>query len=152
MSVPPPHAATHPWAAGLREALAAAGADVVEQAVTSPELTREALTERLREAAQAELAGVVSLLSLDESAHDAPSADNAHAGVSAGLVGTVALVQALGDAGIDARLWAVTRGAVATDRADQPARPAQAQIWGLGPGAGREVPHRGGGLLDRPTK
>ena len=55
------------------------------------------------------VAGVVSLLGLDESACGAW-------GVPAGLAGTVALVQALGDAGVGARLWAVSSGAV-VDRA-----------------------------------
>ena len=37
----------------------------------------------------------------------------AHPVVPAGLAGTLALVQALGDAGVGARLWVLTRGAVA---------------------------------------
>ncbi|WP_037663602.1 SDR family NAD(P)-dependent oxidoreductase, partial [Streptomyces aurantiacus] len=143
----PESAAAHPWAAGVREALAAAGADVAELSVPSAESTREALAGRLREAAETGLAGVVSLLGLDESPH---GTHDAHGVVPAGLVGTVALVQALGDAGIGARLWVLTRGAVATDRADQPARPAQAQLWGLGRVAALECPDRWGGLVDLP--
>ncbi|MFE9122398.1 type I polyketide synthase [Streptomyces sp. NPDC007172] len=150
------NAANDPWVTDVREALAAAGADVVELSVSSRELTRGALAEQLREAGEAGLAGVVSLLSLDESeqeahgAHNAHHAPDAHGVVSAGLIGTVALVQALGDAGIGARLWAVTRGAVATDRVDQPARPAQAQVWGLGRVVALEFPDRWGGLVDLP--
>ena len=56
--------------------------------------------------------GVVSLLALDEAGGSAGCR-----GVPAAVVaGTLLLVQALGDAGIWARLWAVTCGAVA-DRA-----------------------------------
>ena len=36
--------------------------------------------------------------------------------VPGGLAATLALVQALGDAGVEARLWVVTRGAVAAAR------------------------------------
>ncbi|MFF9898017.1 type I polyketide synthase [Streptomyces longispororuber] len=134
-------------AADVVAALAQAGARVDEVRVTAAELTREGLAGRLREYAAApdgEPAGVLSLLALDESA----LAD--HPGVSAGLAGTVALVQALGDAGIGARLWAVTRGAVATEPADAPARPGQAEVWGLGRVAALEHPDRWGGLVDLP--
>ncbi|WP_159001056.1 SDR family NAD(P)-dependent oxidoreductase, partial [Streptomyces sp. SBT349] len=58
---------------------------------------------------------------------------------------TVALVQAMERAGLDAPLWLVTRGAVlgATDLE-------QAQVWGLGRVIGLEHPDRWGGLLDVP--
>ncbi|GAA2552924.1 hypothetical protein GCM10010435_24070 [Winogradskya consettensis] len=59
---------------------------------------------------------------------------------------TVTLVQALGDAGVDAPLWCLTRDATgATDAA-----PRQAQIWGLGRVAALEHPRRWGGLVDLP--
>ncbi|WP_033367928.1 beta-ketoacyl reductase, partial [Dactylosporangium aurantiacum] len=50
------------------------------------------------------------------------------------------IVQTLGDAGIDAPLWCVTRGA-ATD-------PAQRAVWGLGRVVALEHPDRWGGLID----
>ncbi|WP_425445796.1 type I polyketide synthase [Umezawaea tangerina] len=62
----------------------------------------------------------------------------------------LALVQALGDAGISAPLWCTTRGAVATGRADVVGNPDQATIWGLGLVAGLEHPDRWGGLVDLP--
>ncbi|QDQ14879.1 type I polyketide synthase [Streptomyces spectabilis] len=134
-------------AAEIVAALVRSGAQVDELRVAAGDMTRESLTVRLREhtaTADGEPNGVLSLLALDESA----LAD--HPGVSTGLAGTVALVQALGDAGIGARLWAVTRGAVATGRADAPARPGQAQAWGLGRVAALEHPDRWGGLVDLP--
>ncbi|WJV44905.1 SDR family NAD(P)-dependent oxidoreductase [Streptomyces flavofungini] len=135
------------WTVAVTEALARSGAQTHELRVAAGEMTREALAERLREQAagtDADLSGVLSLLALDE----APAADEA--GVSAGLAGTVALVQALGDAGIGARMWAVTSGAVATGPADHAALPAQAQVWGLGRVAALECPDRWGGLVDLP--
>ncbi|WNV84059.1 type I polyketide synthase [Umezawaea sp. Da 62-37] len=62
----------------------------------------------------------------------------------------LALVQALGDAGIPAPLWCATRGAVSTGRADAVDNPEQATIWGLGLVAGLEHPDRWGGLVDLP--
>jgi NAD(P)-dependent dehydrogenase (short-subunit alcohol dehydrogenase family) len=61
------------------------------------------------------------------------------------VASTLALFQALGDAGIDAPLWAVTRGAVASV-----SDPAQAGVWGLGRTAALEAPDRWGGLIDLP--
>ncbi|MGE7439671.1 type I polyketide synthase, partial [Kitasatospora sp. NPDC001175] len=69
---------------------------------------------------------------------------------SGGVAETLALVQALGDAGIPAPLWCVTRGAVSTGRSDRLASPAQAQIWGLGRVVALEHPDRWGGLIDLP--
>ncbi|MGK4578819.1 type I polyketide synthase [Kitasatospora sp. HPMI-4] len=70
--------------------------------------------------------------------------------VSDGVAGTLALVQALGDAGIAAPLWCVTRGAVSTGRSDRLGSPAQAQVWGLGRVVALEHPERWGGLVDLP--
>ncbi|MEW2524949.1 type I polyketide synthase [Streptomyces sp. NPDC047071] len=140
----PESAGDHPWTAGVSEALARSGAHAVELRLTAAELTREALAFRLREFAGAEFAGVVSLLGFEESAHPE------HAGVPAAFAGTVALVQALGDAGIAARLWAVTRGAVSTGRSDRVESPEQAQLWGLGRVVALEYPDRWGGLIDLP--
>nr|WP_284749788.1 type I polyketide synthase [Amycolatopsis sp. RTGN1] len=64
--------------------------------------------------------------------------------------GQLALVQALGDAEIDAPLWCVTRGAVAAAEGDVP-DPAQAMVWGLGRTVALEHPHRWGGLVDLPA-
>ncbi|MCI3934336.1 type I polyketide synthase [Streptomyces sp. AN091965] len=144
--VVPEEAAAHPWTAGALEALAQAGAEAVELHVTGAELTRDALAARLRDgvADTAGLAGVVSLLALAEEPHPA------HPVLPAGLAGTVALVQALGDAGVEARLWALSSGAVSTGRGDRVQSPAQAQTWGLGRVVALEHPDRWGGLVDLP--
>ena len=52
--------------------------------------------------------------------------------VPAGLAGTLALIQALGDTGAPGPLWVLTRGAVATRAGEVLACPLQAQAWGLG--------------------
>ncbi|MBQ0927090.1 type I polyketide synthase [Saccharopolyspora endophytica] len=95
-------------------------------------------------------AGVLSLLS----AADHPATEG---GVSrAGLTATVALFQALLDAGIDAPLWCLTREAVtATDedaRSHRDDAAAQHMVWGLGRIVALEHPERFGGLVDLPAQ
>ncbi|MBT2387218.1 type I polyketide synthase [Streptomyces sp. ISL-11] len=92
----------------------------------------------------APLGGVVSFLAQREGAH--PGSD----GVGAGLAGTLVLVQALGDAGVGAPLWCVTRGAVAVDDTELLSHPVQAEVWGLGRVVALEHPERWGGLVDLP--
>ncbi|MEU7909385.1 type I polyketide synthase, partial [Actinoplanes sp. NPDC049118] len=117
----------------------------VEQAITAhgghavrveAATDRAALADRLR-AAAGPVRGVVSTLAADT--RPCPGAP----AVSAGLAGTLTLIQALGDAGLDAPLWLVTRAADAD--------PQQAQIHGLGRVAGLEHPERWGGLVDTPA-
>ncbi|MFJ7215351.1 type I polyketide synthase [Amycolatopsis sp. NPDC098790] len=60
------------------------------------------------------------------------------------------LVQALGDAGIDAPLWCLTSGAVAPLDTDPAPNPAQAAVWGFGRVAALEHSGRWGGLVDLP--
>jgi acyl transferase domain-containing protein/acyl carrier protein len=124
--------------------LAEGGAQVITVAVGPAELDREVLAGTLRIAADGEVAGIVSLLALDEGEHAASVA------LSAGVAGTLVLVQALGDAGIEARQWTLTRGAVATGADSGPVRAVQAQVWGLGRVAALEQPKRWGGLIDLP--
>ncbi|WP_338894327.1 SDR family NAD(P)-dependent oxidoreductase [Streptomyces sp. TG1A-60] len=112
--------------------LTAAGAEVVGVESLADD-TRTSLTGRLREVAGPP-AGVVACLD----GHPEP------------VTAAVALIQALGDAGIEAPLWMVTRGGVATGRSDGPADPVRAQLWGLGRVAALEVPERWGGLVDLP--
>ncbi|TAI40948.1 SDR family NAD(P)-dependent oxidoreductase, partial [Streptomyces tsukubensis] len=114
--------------------LAERGAEVM--AVAGPD--------ELASAAVAEAAGVVSVLALN----DGLPGDGA---VSAGLVATVELVRALGDAGVTAPLWVVTRGAVGTSTAEPVVSAVQAQVWGLGVVAGLELAGRWGGLIDLPA-
>ncbi|WP_435303768.1 type I polyketide synthase [Streptomyces lavendulae] len=80
--------------------------------------------------------GVLSLLSTHE---------------DAGLLGTLVATQALDDAGIEAPLWALTRGAVAAGPENAPRSAVQAQVWGLGLVAALERPRGWGGLVDLPA-
>ncbi|MEU4878800.1 SDR family NAD(P)-dependent oxidoreductase, partial [Streptomyces sp. NPDC021608] len=93
----------------------------------------------------APLAGVLSLLALDEREHPGLP------GVTRGLAATIALVQALGDAGVDAPLWLATQGAVATRDTDPVHSADQGAVWGLGQAAALEHPGRWGGLVDLPA-
>ncbi|PJJ06450.1 8,8a-deoxyoleandolide synthase [Streptomyces sp. 2333.5] len=136
---------------GAREALAEAGARAHSLTVDDS----AGLTDLLR-AGPGPFAGVLSLLALDE------RPDRTHPCVPTGLSLTLALLQALGDAGIDAPLWCVTRGAVGigmtaeaatggcVGQDDAPVNPDQAGIWGLGRVAALEHPERWGGLIDLP--
>ncbi|MFD5094554.1 SDR family NAD(P)-dependent oxidoreductase [Amycolatopsis thailandensis] len=64
----------------------------------------------------------------------------------------LALVQALEQTSIEAPVWALTTGAVATGPADPPPDPWQAGVWGLGRVVALEAPHRWGGLIDLPPE
>jgi acyl transferase domain-containing protein/acyl carrier protein len=135
--------AVNGWCAG---ALTGRGAEVVVRPVGAA-TDRSALHAQLADAAaDGPVTGVLSLLGIDEGLH--PGAG----GVTVGLAGTVALVQALGDAALDAPLWCLTRGAVATGRSAglRAVRPEQAAVWGLGRVVGLEHPDRWGGLIDLP--
>ncbi|MEU5170564.1 type I polyketide synthase [Streptomyces mutomycini] len=89
--------------------------------------------------------GVLSLLTLDRVRH----AD--HPDVPRGYAATVALLQALGEAGVPAPLWCATRGAVQVGPADVPDGAEQAMAWGMGRVAALEHPDRWGGLIDLPA-
>ncbi|GLY16593.1 hypothetical protein Kisp01_36080 [Kineosporia sp. NBRC 101677] len=125
-------------AAAVARMLGEFGATATVLSVDS--LERETLLAGVGETGK--LAGVLSFLALDET----PVLDQ----VSAGLVGTMTLFQALGDAGIAAPLWVFTSGAVSTGPEDLLARTVQAQVWGFSRVAGIENPHRWGGLIDLP--
>ncbi|WP_268874152.1 type I polyketide synthase [Streptacidiphilus melanogenes] len=138
----------HEWPVAAERALSQRGVTVHRVEFDAPTTAdRAVLAERLR-AARPEggepLDGVLSLVALDDSPHPGlPS-------VPAALSGTLALVQALGDAGIEAPLWCATQGAVSTGRSDRLEHPGQAQIWGLGRVVAQEYPERWGGLVDLP--
>ncbi|WP_460495040.1 type I polyketide synthase [Dactylosporangium cerinum] len=126
-------------------ALRRAGARVVEIAVAAGE-DRAALAERIATTRTGgEPAGVLSLLALDGTAHPE------HPEVPTGLAATVTLLQALQDGDVQARLWCLTRGAVATDPTEPLRSAEQAQVWGLGRVAALELPGRWGGLIDVPA-
>ncbi|HEY2270766.1 MAG TPA: type I polyketide synthase, partial [Streptosporangiaceae bacterium] len=133
-------------AGGIRRALEARGARVVPLSTATHDTERPHLRALLTTlpVAPEDVTGVISLLALDET----PLAG--HRVVPAGLAGTLALVQALGDAGMDAPLWLLTRGAVAAEPDEVLASPVQGQVWGLGRVAGAEYRDRWGGLVDLP--
>ncbi|QMU69826.1 type I polyketide synthase [Streptacidiphilus sp. P02-A3a] len=132
-------------AAACARTLSDRGAQVVLAEVAATELDRRTLAAKVGELlGSAPAAGVLSLLGTDET----PLADRPL--VPAGVAGTLALFQALGDAGATAPMWAVTRGAVTAGATDRAAGPVQAQVWGLGRTIGVEHPDRWGGLIDLP--
>ncbi|WP_343980709.1 type I polyketide synthase, partial [Streptosporangium amethystogenes] len=118
------------------------GARVERLVLDGTDTDPASLVARLRETG--EISGVLSTLALAE----APAADGG--AVSSGLVRTVALLRALGDAEIGAPLWCVTRGAVSAAPGDRVTCPVQAQVWGMGRVAALEHPERWGGLVDLP--
>ena len=131
----PADCAGDPWVADVLRLLPPGA---VHLEVTAPD--RKDLSGRLR-AAGHEFAGVLSLLAL---------AEQRDGSVPAGLPLTTALVQALGDAGIEAPLWCLTRGAVAVTRTESLPGWPQAAVWGFGRVAALEHPQRWGGLIDLP--
>ncbi|HEY8985923.1 MAG TPA: SDR family NAD(P)-dependent oxidoreductase, partial [Streptomyces sp.] len=142
--VAPSDGSARDWEDASVRRLDEAGATVVRLGVDGA--TRAELADRIRDAlAGADVAptGVLSLLALAQD----PSATQ----VSAGAIGTLTLAQALGDAGIKAPLWCLTRGAVSVTP-DDDVDADQAQVWGVGIVAALEHPDRWGGLVDVPAK
>ncbi len=138
----------HEWSTAADRALLQRGVTVHRVEFDAPTTAdRAVLAERLRAALPEggePVDGVLSLIALDDRPHPGlPS-------VPAALSGTLALVQALGDAGVEAPLWCATRGAVSTGRSDRLEHPSQAQVWGLGRVVAQEYPERWGGLVDLP--
>ncbi|MGB3441185.1 MAG: SDR family NAD(P)-dependent oxidoreductase, partial [Actinophytocola sp.] len=132
------------YVAALRDA----GLDVCTVALDRAELDRWAISALLDDAASAlpDLAGVLSLVAIDETPHpDEPA-------VTTGVGATIALIQAFTDTEIAVPLWCATSGAVSAAPGDLVAHPAQAQIWGLGKVAALEHPGRWGGLIDLPAE
>ena len=134
-------------AAGCRRALESRGTHVVVAEVATDICAERTVLSTLVTGLVdpgAEVSGVLSLLALNE----APPAG--YPVVPGGLAGTLALVQALGDAGMNAPLWVATRGAVSTGADDVLLSPVQVMTWGLGRAAALEYPDRWGGLIDLP--
>ncbi|MGW7704296.1 type I polyketide synthase, partial [Kitasatospora sp. NPDC054768] len=138
----PRAAAEHPLTEAVAAAIRSAGAEVVRFEPVGTD--RAALAAQLAEAGPGTFAGVVSLAALAGE----PDPDSA---VSPGLELTLALFQALGDAGVTAPFWALTAHAVSVGRSDRAADAGQAQVWGLGRVAALESPDRWGGLIDLPS-
>ncbi|MFI0819546.1 type I polyketide synthase [Streptomyces sp. NPDC021098] len=91
------------------------------------------------------VAGVLSLLALDDRPHPV------HSSWSRGTINTVTLVQALGDAGITAPLWAVTSGGVAVADSAELTSELQHMMWGVGTVLALDHPDTWGGLVDLPA-
>jgi acyl transferase domain-containing protein/acyl carrier protein len=145
------------WIAAVVDALEEWGARVVRVPVDEAGVARKELARALREATldsspgsleqpptATPVAGVLSLLALEE------QHDHACASVPQGLATTVVLVQALGDAEVQAPLWMITNGAVSIAPSERLRSPIQAQSWGLGAVVGLEYPKQWGGLIDLP--
>ncbi|MEU0132388.1 SDR family NAD(P)-dependent oxidoreductase, partial [Streptomyces sp. NPDC006289] len=146
LAVPADSAAATGCADAVVAAVRGHGGDVTTLTLTG-NATREEIADRLPDA---EFAGVLSLLAVTD------GAANRNAVARTGLTTTVALLQALGDAGTGGRLWLLTHDAVtATARDARTARDdaaAQHMVWGLGRIAALEHPERFGGLVDLPTR
>ncbi|MEW1865504.1 SDR family NAD(P)-dependent oxidoreductase [Streptomyces sp. NPDC088194] len=126
------------------DALTAHGADRLALIRVDADDDRAGLAVRLTEqAADGPLGTVVSLLAFDTTGHPR------HPALTRGCAETLLLAQALADAAPDARLWCVTRQAVAAT-ATEPADPYQALLWGLGIGLSLDRPDAWGGLVDLP--
>ncbi|MFF7649491.1 type I polyketide synthase [Streptomyces sp. NPDC007983] len=89
--------------------------------------------------------GVLSLLALDDRPHPV------HSTWSRGAINSVTLVQALGDAGITAPLWAVTSGGVAVADSAELTSELQHMMWGVGTVLALDHPDTWGGLVDLPA-
>ncbi|MFJ3894655.1 type I polyketide synthase [Streptomyces sp. NPDC090083] len=143
----PADAAGHTAVAdAVADALTAGGARTVRRvALPDDAPDRAALAELLADDEDpGRVDGVLSLLALDTRDHPA------HPAVPVGLASTLALVQALGDVGIEAPLWCATRGAVTVGDSDAAPDAAQALVWGFGRVAAMEHAERWGGLIDLP--
>ncbi|MBU7600899.1 SDR family NAD(P)-dependent oxidoreductase, partial [Streptomyces sp. P38-E01] len=136
--VPAGHA-DDPWVATVLGALTARGLRVERHDLTGDEDTA-ALAALLD---GPDITGVLSLLALDERPH--PD----HPALPRGLAAAKDLVHAL--SGTGARLWALTRGAVAVDSRDPLTSPVQAETWGFGRAVALELPDSWGGLVDLPA-
>ncbi|MEU2058607.1 type I polyketide synthase [Streptomyces bungoensis] len=145
------------WPYTVLDGLKACGAEPVP-VVHEPGTDRAALAALLAGAAGEEpVAGLLSFLALPE--HDpgaAPGGGTTRDGggeddrVPAGPAATAVLLQAWGDTGLAAPVWALTTGAVRVNRSDGAPDPAQGAVWGLGRVAALEHPGRWGGLVDLP--
>jgi acyl transferase domain-containing protein len=125
--------------ASVVEALERHGADA-RLLELGDDFDRAQLVHRLRElAADAQPAGVL-WMPAEQSGQDPVEA--------AGQL--LALMQALGDADVEAPLWIATSGAESVSRIDPLRNPAHAALWGLGRVFGLEHPARWGGLVDLP--
>ncbi|UJW29740.1 SDR family NAD(P)-dependent oxidoreductase [Saccharothrix sp. AJ9571] len=132
------------WTGRLLHGLAERGVRTRQIVLPRTGRDRAAIAGQLRAAAEDQVTGVLSLLALDELPH--PEASS----VPGGLAGIVALLQAIGEVELGARIWSVTRKAVSVTASDAVENPVQALVWGLGPVARQELPDRWAGVVDLP--
>ncbi|MGV9292423.1 acyltransferase domain-containing protein, partial [Streptomyces sp. NPDC003719] len=145
--VVPAGSAGDAWVGECVAGLARCGARPVVLELDAREHGRDVVAGRLRGVLAGEpdgFAGVVSLLAL------VSGRDAEFGAVPVSVALTLGLVQALGDVGVEARLWCVTRGAVAVSGSERVADLDQSQVWGLGRVAGLELAGRWGGVVDLP--
>ncbi|MER6614472.1 type I polyketide synthase [Streptomyces xantholiticus] len=126
------------WTAAIHDGLTELGVELVPF-VVGEDTNRESLARTLADTGYGQADGIVF------------AAAGGEAGAGA-LQRLVLLVQALGDAGLEAPLWCLTTGAVSTGPSEPLTDPASAQIWGLGRIVALEQPQRWGGLVDLPAE
>ena len=132
---------------GIVGALSERGAEPVVVEVDEAGVDRERLAGRLR--VEGAVGGVVSLLALGDGGG---AVGSLVLGDGGGAVGSLVMAQALGDAGVTAPLWCVTRGGVSVGAEDPIGSPVAGLVWGLGRVVGLEEPGRWGGLVDLPQE
>ncbi|MFJ8502326.1 type I polyketide synthase, partial [Streptomyces sp. NPDC093992] len=132
----------------LAAAVGRAGGRTV-RTVVPVDVTPEELSRRLTEACGDTPApsGVLSLLAVADGAGSEAFPDR----LPGTVTDTVTLLRVLDDAGVDAPVWSVTRGAVSTSDDEPTSDPAAALVWGMGRVAALEQPGRWGGLIDLPA-
>ncbi|WP_228774853.1 type I polyketide synthase [Streptomyces sp. NRRL B-1677] len=133
------------WTAAIHAGLTELGVELVP-VVLDEDTDRDSLAQALAEAGHGQADGIVFAAAgaaAETAARTQPGPDALHR--------LVLLVQALGDAGIEAPLWCLTAGAVSTGASDPLTDPASARLWGLGRIVALEQPQRWGGLIDLPA-
>ncbi|MEX2975275.1 type I polyketide synthase, partial [Streptomyces sp. C184] len=123
------------------------GAETVLLVLEDSTTDRQGVADQLRNSlVTGAPSGVLSFLALDER----PLTEFPE--VTVGLVQSVALMQALLDADVEAPLWLLTTESVATGSSDDAVRnPLQAAVWGLARVFALEHPKQWGGLVDLPA-
>ncbi|MGY5138667.1 type I polyketide synthase, partial [Streptomyces nigrescens] len=129
------------------QAMGDSGAETVLLVLEDSTTDRQDVADQLRDSLTTGApSGVVSFLALDERPL------TGHPEVTVGLVQSVALMQALLDAAVEAPLWLLTTESAATGFADDEVRhPIQAAVWGLARVFALEHPKLWGGLVDLPA-
>ncbi|WP_407077433.1 SDR family NAD(P)-dependent oxidoreductase [Streptomyces sp. SCSIO 30461] len=118
---------------------------IVNPAAADRSLLRARLAETTDRPETEPLTGILSLLALTQGTH--PD----HPTVPLGLASTLTLTQAAADAGTEARLWALTRQAVAVTPGELP-EDSGAQVWAFARVAALELPALWGGVVDLPEQ